>query len=468
MQKQQKISDKDKNRDDSGQSRRGAGEARRENVGSRAASGVETGKERAGGNRGNYDREREARRAAARRRREAEVRRKKRMLALGIAAAAVIVILVMVIRGTSLRTRNAADAQQGTGGSSGMNAGSLSAASENSAGSAAASGNKENTGNELADASESSDSSAASAAVSGTFTVSAVGDCTLGTDENFDPDTSFVAKYNEVDDPSYFFAGVKSVLAADDLTIANLEGTLTTATERADKTFAFKGDPSYTQILTDGSVEAVNLANNHSHDYGEQSYEDTITNVTNAGIVNFGYDRTQVVDVNGIKVGLTGTYCLNGREEALESMRTSIQQVKDEGAEVIISSFHWGIEKDYVPDEDQIAIAHAAVDAGANLVLGHHPHVLQGIENYNGMQIVYSLGNFCFGGNKDPSDKDTMIYQQTFTVVNGVLQPDVNTNIIPCSLSSTDDYNDYQPTILTGGRKAEVEQKIAERSAEIP
>lgn len=424
-----------------------------------------------------YDKKREERRAAARRKRELEVRRRKMILFLIAAAAAAVIVIAAAARSAALRIRrNTAGGQQDAGGSGTADTGTFSTSAAENAGAkplsenAAVSGGTDNSDNVQADASAGSDAgtSPISGAASGTFTISAVGDCTLGTDENFDPDTSFVAKYNEVGDPSYFFAGVKSVLGADDLTIANLEGTLTTATERADKTFAFKGDPSYTQILTDGSVEAVNLANNHSHDYGEQSYEDTIANVTNAGIINFGYDRTQVVEVNGIKVGLTGTYCLSGREEALESMQSSIQKVKDEGAQVIISSFHWGIEKDYVPDDDQIAIAHAAVDAGANLVLGHHPHVLQGIENYNGVQIVYSLGNFCFGGNQNPSDKDTMIYQQTFTVVNGTLEPDVNTNIIPCSLSSSEDYNDYQPTILTGDRKTEVEEKIAEYSAQIP
>lgn len=140
------------------------------------------------------------------------------------------------------------------------------------------------------------------------ITVSMVGDCTLGTDINFDQSTSFDAFYQMKNDPGYFFQNVKEIFTADDLTVANMEGTLTTSDARQEKTFAFKGDPSYTEILTRGGVEATNLANNHSHDYGDQSYEDTIQYLEAAGITTFGYDRTAVMDVKGIKVGLIGIY----------------------------------------------------------------------------------------------------------------------------------------------------------------
>lgn len=300
-----------------------------------------------------------------------------------------------------------------------------------------------------------------------TLTISAVGDCTLGTDENFDSSSSLVAKYNEVQDPDYFFQNVGSVLGSDDLTIANLEGTLTTATERQDKTYAFRGDPSYTGILTNGGVEAVNLANNHSKDYGEQSYEDTIANVEAAGITSFGYDRTAVVDVKGAKVGLVGIYELADGMDRADQLKANIQSVKDQGAQLVIVSFHWGSEKENYPDETQVSLAHMAIDNGADLVLGHHPHVLQGIESYNGKNIVYSLGNFCFGGNKNPSDKDTMIFQQTFTIQDGTVMADNTTNIIPCSLSSSSSYNDYCPRILEGDEKQTVLDRISTYSADL-
>ena len=286
------------------------------------------------------------------------------------------------------------------------------------------------------------------------ITVSMVGDCTLGTDVNFDQSTSFDAFYQMKNDPGYFFQNVKDIFTADDLTVANMEGTLTTSNDRQQKTF-----------LTRGGVEATNLANNHSHDYGDQSYEDTIQYLEAAGITTFGYDRTAVMDVKGIKVGLIGIYELKDGLGRQQQVIDTIQEVKDQGAQVIIVSFHWGTEKSNVPDDIQKTLAHLAVDQGADLVVGHHPHVLQGIEKYQGKNIVYSLGNFCFGGNKNPSDKDTMIFQQTFTVENGELVEDDVTNIIPCSLSSESGYNNYQPMVLEGSEKERVLQKIEEFSA---
>ena len=297
------------------------------------------------------------------------------------------------------------------------------------------------------------------------ITVSMVGDCTLGTDVNFDQSTSFDAFYQMKNDPGYFFQKVKDIFTADDLTVANMEGTLTTSNDRQQKTFAFKGDPSYTEILTQGGVEATNLANNHSHDYGDQSYEDTIQYLEAAGITTFGYDRTAVMDVKGIKVGLIGIYELKDGLGRQQQVIDTIQAVKDQGAQVIIVSFHWGTEKSNIPDDIQKTLAHLAIDQGADLVVGHHPHVLQGIEKYQGKNIVYSLGNFCFGGNKNPSDKDTMIFQQTFTVENEELVEDDVTNIIPCSLSSESGYNNYQPMVLEGSEKERVLQKIEEFSA---
>ena len=296
------------------------------------------------------------------------------------------------------------------------------------------------------------------------ITISAAGDCTLGTDEYFDPSTSLNAYYDS-NGPEYFFQNVKSIFDADDLTIVNMEGTLTEETARQDKTYAFKGPAEYAQILTSGGVEAANLANNHSHDYGDKSYTDTIETIEAAGIVSFGYDRTAVMDVNGIKVGLVGTYELADGMGCEDEMIANIKAVEEQGAQIVIVSFHWGLERENYPTENQVNLAHSAIDNGADLVLGHHPHVLEGIEVYNGKNIVYSLGNFCFGGNSNPSDKDTMIFQQTFMVENGELTADNVTNIIPCSVSSESGYNNYQPTPLEGDEAERVRGRIEEYSS---
>ena len=281
------------------------------------------------------------------------------------------------------------------------------------------------------------------------LTLSVVGDCTLGTDETFDYDTSLNAYYDN-NGKDYFFKNVKSIFEADDLTIANFEGTLTDSDAREDKAFAFKAPAEYAQILTSGSVEAVNTANNHSHDYGEQSYMDTLTALDNAGITHFGYDDTAVIDIKGIKVGLVGIYELKDHLGREQQLKDNIAKVKADGAELIVVIFHWGNETETVPDTNQMTLGRLAIDEGADLVCGHHPHVLQGIETYKGKNIVYSLGNFCFGGNSSPSDMDTMIFQQTFTITSEGVQADNVTNIIPCSISSADGYNNYQPTPASG------------------
>lgn len=314
--------------------------------------------------------------------------------------------------------------------------------------------------------SQNTDSSNATVSSPVFLTLSVVGDCTLGTDETFDYDTSLNAYYENYG-ADYFLQNVKDIFSTDDLTIANFEGTLTDSDEREDKTFAFKAHASYASILTGGSVEAVNTANNHSHDYGEQSFDDTLAALDDAGIVHFGYDETAVMDVKGIKVGLVGIYELYDHLEREQQLKDNIAKVKADGAQLIVVIFHWGNETETVPDSNQTTLGRIAIDEGADLVCGHHPHVLQGIETYKGRNIVYSLGNFCFGGNSSPSDMDTMIYQQTFTIDADGVKKDNVTNIIPCSISSAayDGYNNYQPTPAEGDEATRILGKINERSS---
>ena len=293
--------------------------------------------------------------------------------------------------------------------------------------------------------------------------ISAVGDCTLGSDDDFEKSTSFDTMYANTS-ASYFFRNVKDIFEQDDLTIVNLEGPLTTSDDEQEKEFAFKGKPEYANILKEGSVEAANVANNHSYDYGQQGFDDTLINLNNAGVTPFGYDSTVVKEINGAKVGLIGIYVLADGIERATQLKEKIAEVKAQGAILTIVSFHWGYEKTNWPNQEQTLLGHMAIDEGADLVIGHHPHVLQGIEKYKGKYIVHSLGNFCFGGNSNPSDKDTMIFQQTFTIQGGQVAEDDNINIIPCSISSESWYNNYQPTPVEGNEKTRIEERIREYS----
>ena len=297
------------------------------------------------------------------------------------------------------------------------------------------------------------------------ITISIVGDCTLGIDRAF-PALKFDTYYNQYG-ADYFFQNVKHIFESDDLTIANFEGTLTDSTARADKKFAFRGPAEYAKILTKGSIESVTLANNHSSDYGYQSFLDTKVNLDAEGITHFGFDQIAIQNVKGIKVGLIGIYELGGYAQALNQTKSHIAKAKAEGADIIIVIYHWGNEYQTAPTSHQTTLARLAIDEGADLVCGHHPHILQGIETYKGKNIVYSLGNFCFGGNSNPSDKDTMIFQQTFTFTKDGLKEDNVTNIIPCSLSSEKWKNNFQPTPATGDEATQILEKIRERSGQI-
>ena len=296
--------------------------------------------------------------------------------------------------------------------------------------------------------------------------LSFTGDCILGTDEFFAWDTGLPAYYN-LYGPEYFLKNVRSIFEEDDLTIVNMEGTLTEETTRVDKQFAFKGDPEYVKILTSSSVEAANVANNHSHDYGEKSFQDTVQTLEENGIKTFGYDDVAVLEVKGIRVGMFGIYELDDHLERIPQVKQDIAKLKDQNVDIIVAVFHWSNELVTVPDENQVTLAHLAIDEGADVVVGHHPHVVQGIDEYKGKTIAYSLGNFCFGGNTHPTEMDTFIFQQKFVLDGKSNITDSEYKVIPCRVSSEVTYNNYQPTPLMGEEAKETMDKIEERSQEI-
>lgn len=293
-----------------------------------------------------------------------------------------------------------------------------------------------------------------------TLCVTATGDCTFATDANASRELGFVA-YAERYGADWFFDKVRTVFEEDDLTIVNFEGTLSERGTREIKQFAFRGDPSYVDILTGSSVEAANLANNHSMDYGEISLEDTKEYLDEAGILYCrGKEDVAITEINGIKVGLVGINYLN--DVMKTELKSAIEKAKDKGAELIILSIHWGVEKATEPNSEQIKAAHTAIDCGADLVIGTHPHVLQGFEKYKGKYICYSLGNFSFGGNNSPSDMDTAIFRQTFTLKNGKTEKDDDIEIIPCRITSADGYNNYQPIPATGEKRERIITRLTD------
>jgi poly-gamma-glutamate synthesis protein (capsule biosynthesis protein) len=292
------------------------------------------------------------------------------------------------------------------------------------------------------------------------ITISAAGDVTLSSDIKQPASVNFFTVYNKQKKDAYFFKNVKSIFEKDDLTIVNFEGTLSNKGSRVEKQWAFRGKPSYIDILTEGSVEAVAFANNHVRDYGDISYSDTVKSFDKAGVIYSSDSKVGIYEAQGIKIGMISIQETN-RSDYKTVLRKAIKAMKKKEHDLLIVSFHWGIERTSRITGIQKELSRIAIkEGGADLVLGHHPHVLQPIEKYKNAYIVYSLGNFCFGGNTNPPDKDTMIYQQTFNFHNDELVPSDEVSIIPCSVSSITARNNYQPTPSAGSEKKRILNKI--------
>lgn len=292
-----------------------------------------------------------------------------------------------------------------------------------------------------------------------TITISAAGDTTLGGDprgSNF-----FIREWERNDrDYSFFFREVRHIFEESDLSIVNLEGPLTYATVyRENRQWIFRGPPRFAEILSAGAIDVVTLANNHTRDFLDRGYRDTIEALEAVGVARFGNGYNLIKEVNGIYVGMFGLSIWGDWRENRDSITRAINDLNNRGAQLIIAYFHWGVELATVPSHYQRVMGRFTIDSGAHLVLGAHPHVLQGIEVHNGRNIVYSLANFSFGGNNNPADHHTMIFQQTFTFDNGVLVNTNDTNIIPAFISSERDRNNFQPIIAEG----EDAERILER-----
>lgn len=295
-------------------------------------------------------------------------------------------------------------------------------------------------------------------------TISAAGDVTFGNYLNQDYSWSFDQVYSQVEDEGYFFENVYDIFSADDCTLVNLEGPLTNAEEiRQEKEYVIKGRPEYAALLKYGGIEAVGLANNHILDYKEQGLLDTVQAVKDEGII-YAYDNNVgIYEAKGIKIGYVAISQVSRGNSMEKILKNGIEKLKED-ADIIIAFCHWGIEREYYPEEYQQYLGKLCIDWGADLVLGSHPHVIQGIEEYKDRFIVYSMGNFCFGGNRNPSDKDSMIFQQTFTFVDGEKQNGTDIRVIPCSVSSVSDRNNYQPTPASGSEAERIIDRINEYS----
>lgn len=277
-----------------------------------------------------------------------------------------------------------------------------------------------------------------------TITITAAGDCTLGGSVHQSTYVQFkraVQTYGY----DYFFSNTRPIFEADDLTIVNLEGPLTDVGSGRKGSYVFKGDPDYVNILTGSSVELCNVANNHSQDFGKEGLERTAEILEAAGVGCCGYTKVFRTEIRGVKISALGYL-----EWEIDKQKI-VDAVKAErpNCDLLIVNMHWGREKHFEPVKAQKTYGYAIIDAGADLIIGTHPHVYGGVEKYKGKYIVYSLGNFCFGGNANPTDKRALLFRQAFTVSPEGEVSDGGVDIIPVSVSSVPKKNDYRPTVMS-------------------
>lgn len=278
-------------------------------------------------------------------------------------------------------------------------------------------------------------------------TISFVGDCTLGEYKGQGAGNQ-VKDFYLTNGADYFFNNVRDIFKNDDITVINLEGPFTNFKQTAVKKFPIKCEPEHVNILKNSSVEVCNLSNNHIFDCGEAGFNETKQILDENNIGYCGESNIYRINKNGINVSFLGYRGFNDTKELRALIKNEIHTEKCEGYDIVCVNIHWGIERENYSNKNQEDLAHYIIDSGADIVIGTHPHVLQGIEKYKGKTICYSLGNFCFGANKNPKDKDTIIFQQTFKIDDKNIISE-SSNIIPCRISSSTTMNNYQPTILT-------------------
>lgn len=299
--------------------------------------------------------------------------------------------------------------------------------------------------------------------------VSFAGDNILGTDDNFSSATSLPTVWAENGRaPAFFFQNVKGLFAVDDLTVANFEVALTNRLTKRYKgegeVYHFHGDPALATTLPAGGIDVVTVANNHTYDYGKPGFDDTLAALRRSGVDYFGtgsegegsdYDIANLTTVKGVTFGFVGYQGWADDAQMRHKLVSDIAALRARGADVVIPFMHWGIESEHTPYPVQTELAHLAIDSGADMVVGTHPHVIQSMEIYRGKLIAYSFGNFAFGGNSNPTDKRTFILQAKLHMT-GQHVRNVDFRVIPTRVSRTQAYNDYVPTPYPEPERSEV------------
>lgn len=296
-----------------------------------------------------------------------------------------------------------------------------------------------------------------------TLTLSFIGDCSMGEmpSQKGKPDS-----YTDVLDKKGFdwpFSLVRDILEADDFTFANNEIIYSTRKKHADKKTNLIADPKYAEVYLHTGIDAVNTANNHAMDFLMEGYDDTLATLDSFSIPHFGtlYPGTKrardilgVYDVKGVRLGIVAfSY---PQDSDIKRIASRIETLRKDGCDLVIVSLHWGREEHAAPQSWQFTYAKKVIDAGADVIWGHHPHVLQPVQFYKGKPIFYSTGNFTFGSIAD-MDKNTGIFQLTYTLDKDNAPSLFSFSVVPCV---TQGKGDFRPLPLT---EEEDKQKMLKR-----
>jgi poly-gamma-glutamate synthesis protein (capsule biosynthesis protein) len=287
-----------------------------------------------------------------------------------------------------------------------------------------------------------------------TVSLSAIGDVMLGGDPRKSSFSRFETLWKNGAD--YFFSRIKGKLDDTDIAVANLEVPLinTSRVVNSSRSYVFRGKTTYASALAAGGIDAVDLDNNHIMDYGSSGLSSTKSAVKAQGVGYFGLGSVSYITENGVKVGFAG---FRPENISLTKLKATVKSLKQR-CDILVVSFHWGVEYRYSPTGQQITYGRTAVQAGADLVLGHHSHVVSGVELYRGKHIVYGLGTIV-STVALPDDIDCIIYQHTFSVL-GTTVSNAGFNIVPVKMTDNTSYNDAQPYVATGDAATKIIDKV--------
>lgn len=291
-------------------------------------------------------------------------------------------------------------------------------------------------------------------------TITAGGDVTIGGDPRRQAPASqawYEQLYNLYG--GNFLGGLSQVFnQSHEITLINLESNFTTASTSSSKTYVFRAQPSYASVLSQAGVDVVSHANNHSADFGSAGARSTRTAVTGQGMSYISGATTTIQRVNGVSVGFCAFNQTGGN--VTSAMQSAIKKLKNNGCDIVVVSLHWGTEYVYASSAAQRNLGRAAINAGADLVVGHHSHVVSGVEQYKGKYIVYGLGTLS-SAILTPDDMDAILFQQTFKVdVKSGLVQSGPVQLIPVSMSTDENTNDARPYILEGSARQRVLNKV--------